>query len=226
MIGFYDYTVILTFCSLISSVIGATYAMQRHFRTAVFLLAIAGLFDAFDGKVARSKKNRTSDEKLYGIQLDSLVDVISFGIFPILICYLIGMQQFYDIIILCFYGICGVIRLAYFNVLESNNHFHPTNEEKVYHGLPITSIAVILPLTILTSFVLSQGIFLWILRILMLAIGFLFIIDFKLKKPTNTQLGILVSIVAIIACCILLFSKYHLPPQAEPESPLAEMELD
>lgn len=226
MIGFYDYTVILTFCSLISSIVGATYAMQRHFRTAVFLLAVAGIFDAFDGKVARSKKNRTSDEKLYGIQLDSLVDVCSFGIFPILICYLFGMQSIIDIIILCFYGICGVIRLAYFNVLETNNHFDPKDHEKVYHGLPITSISVILPVTILASFVFEQFHFLLILRIIMFAVGFLFIKDFKVKKLTNAQLWALIIIGVIVAGCIGAFSRYHLPPQAEPEEPYVDMEME
>ena len=91
-IGFYDYTVILTYMSLISSVFGITQAIHGDYKQAIFCLAFSGICDAFDGRVARSKKNRTEDEKAFGIQLDSLCDVICFGVFPALICYLLGVR--------------------------------------------------------------------------------------------------------------------------------------
>ena len=72
----------------------------------------------FDGKIARTKKNRTEDEKRFGIQIDSLCDVVCFGVFPIVLCYELGMTHFYSIPILIFYGLAGVIRLGYFNVME------------------------------------------------------------------------------------------------------------
>lgn len=56
MIGFYDYTVILTFLSVLSSIFGMTQAMDGHFRIAIVCLALSGLLDTFDGKVARTKK--------------------------------------------------------------------------------------------------------------------------------------------------------------------------
>lgn len=55
-IGFYDYTVVLTYISLIISVVGITLAIEGSFRSAVFCLAVSGLCDMFDGKIARSKK--------------------------------------------------------------------------------------------------------------------------------------------------------------------------
>ena len=72
MIGFYDYTVVLTYISLASSVIGMTQAIHGRFKTAVVCLALSGLCDMFDGKIARTKKNRTEDAKSFGIQIDSL----------------------------------------------------------------------------------------------------------------------------------------------------------
>lgn len=69
MIGFYDYTVVLTLLSLASSVFGMAQAMDAHFQAAIFCLALSGLCDTFDGKIARSKKNRTDDEKLYEFSL-------------------------------------------------------------------------------------------------------------------------------------------------------------
>ena len=225
MIGFYDYTVVLTFLSLISSIVGMTQAMEGRFRMAIIFLAISGLLDTFDGKVARTKKNRSDDQKLYGIQLDSLVDVVCFGIFPIMVCYLMGLWKPWDLAIFCFYGICGVIRLSYFNVLETNRQMHPNGEEKVYHGLPITSIAVILPLTFLLSFVVNPDIFTIILRVVMFLTGLLFIVDFKLQKPKNWQLGVLIFVVGCAVLAVWLFSGYRVVHHPEPEEPLVDTSI-
>lgn len=83
MIGFYNYTVILTYVSLLISVFGMIQAFGGRFRTAIMCLALSGLCDMFDGKIARSKKNRTDDEKLFGIQIDSLCDVICLSLIHI-----------------------------------------------------------------------------------------------------------------------------------------------
>ena len=77
MIGFYDYTVVVTYISLISSIIGIFMAIEGRMQLAVFCLAFSGLCDMFDGKIARTKKNRTEDEKSFGIQIDSLCDIVS-----------------------------------------------------------------------------------------------------------------------------------------------------
>ena len=80
MIGFYNYTVILTYMGLASSLIGIYLAMSgSHITMAVIALMISGLCDMFDGKVARTRK-RTDDEKKFGIQIDSLCDLICFGL--------------------------------------------------------------------------------------------------------------------------------------------------
>ena len=140
-IGFYDYTVILSYMSLILSVFGMTQAIHGDYKAAIFCLGFSGICDAFDGRVARSKKNRTEDEKSFGIQLDSLCDVISFGVFPALICYLLGMRGTLGLVIVFFYCICAVIRLAFFNVLEAKRQQVEGGGNKTYRGLPVTSIA-------------------------------------------------------------------------------------
>lgn len=224
MIGFYDYTVVFTFLSVVSSVIGMTRAMQGHFRMAIFLLALAGFFDTFDGKIARSKKNRTDDEKLYGIQLDSLADIVSFGVYPAMIAFLMGMREASDVAILCLYVVCGVIRLSYFNILATKQLYNPTDEESTYHGLPITSIAILMPLSFLLSFFMSESIYTMLLRCMMLLISFLFVVDFKIKKPSNWQIAVLILVVGAAAALILLFSDYELPKRVAPEEPLVEIE--
>ena len=80
MIGFYDYTVILTYISFASAVSGIFCASTGHVRWAIVFLTFSGLCDMFDGKIARTKKERTEDEKNFGIQIDSLCDVVCFGI--------------------------------------------------------------------------------------------------------------------------------------------------
>ena len=81
MIGFYDYTVVVTYISLVSSIVGMFCAIDGKLTVAVFCLAFSGLCDMFDGKIARTKKDRTDDEKSFGIQIDSLCDIVCFGIF-------------------------------------------------------------------------------------------------------------------------------------------------
>ena len=87
MIGVYDYTVILTYMSLISGMLGiiVTVTGAGHPQLGVFFLMLSGILDAFDGKVARTKKDRTEFDKNFGIQIDSLTDLICFGILPVTI---------------------------------------------------------------------------------------------------------------------------------------------
>ena len=202
MIGFYDYTVILTYISFASSISGIFLATRGHFNWAIFCLAFSGLCDMFDGKIARTKKNRTEDEKRFGIQIDSLCDVVCFGVFPIVLCYELGMTHFYSIPILIFYGLAGVIRLGYFNVMEEKRQQETDEKRKYYQGLPITSIAVILPFLYAISN-LCQDNFEIVLSLAMLLTGLLFVLNFKFPKPNNKQLTVLIIVVAAVVLYLL-----------------------
>lgn len=216
MIGFYDYTVVVTYISLISSIMGMFFAIDGKLPLAVFCLAFSGLCDMFDGKIARTKKNRTDDEKAFGIQIDSLCDIVCFGIFPIILGYQLGMCKIYSLMILAFYGVAGVIRLAYFNVMEEKRQSETSENRKYYQGLPITSMSVIMPLLFMVSvFFPGFHYFLVCLHIAMLLVGFLFILNFRFRKPTNRELVILVAVVAVAVLFILLYkegwwAKYNL----------------
>ncbi|MBR5533247.1 MAG: CDP-alcohol phosphatidyltransferase family protein [Ruminiclostridium sp.] len=182
-IGFYDYTVILTYASLLSAVSGMYYAAQGNFLYAILFLLLSGLCDAFDGAVARSKKNRTTSEKAFGIQIDSLCDAISFGVAPAVLCYFMGVDGFWGRLILFLYCLCAVIRLAFFNVLEGERQQVEEGANKYYRGLPVTAISIILPLFSLLRPVLSEPVFTSLLHLLMLAVAILFVLDFTVKKP-------------------------------------------
>lgn len=187
-IGFYDYTVILTYMSLLSAVLGMVFSAKGMFTAAVLCLFFSGFCDAFDGIVARTKKNRTDDEKAFGIQIDSLCDAVSFGVFPAVLCYHLGVDWTFDILILMGYCLCAVIRLAFFNVIEGKRQQTEGGCNKTYRGLPVTSISILLPVYYITRSFLPNPIFRQFLRVLMIVCAFLFVLDFSMKKPDWTKL--------------------------------------
>ena len=196
MLGFYDYTVVLTYISLGFSIVGMTRALEGDFRVAILCLALSGLCDMFDGKIARTKKNRTEDEKRFGIQIDSLCDVVCFGVFPIMICYCLGMRGAFSVFILALYGMASVIRLAFFNVMEEKRQNETAETRKYYQGLPITSMAIILPfLYLMRRYYMIH--FLIVIHIAVIIVGLLFILNIKVKKPQNPVRILLVVVVAL-----------------------------
>ena len=210
MIGFYDYTLVLTLLSLVSSIFGMTQAIDGRFKVAILCLAFSGLCDAFDGKVARTKKNRTMDEKSFGIQLDSLCDMVSFGAFPAMICFLLGVRGYVGGIAISYYAICGVIRLSFYNVIESNRLQMEEPGDKIYYGLPITSISFILPTVFLLSLVISERIFPIVLIVMLFTVGTCFILNFKIRRPHKLVIMGLVAFTAAIIWVILVYSEYNI----------------
>lgn len=196
MIGYYNYTVILTYLSLASAVSGMLFTVNGHFRIALVCLAFSGLCDMFDGKVARAKKDRTEEEKRFGIQIDSLCDVVSFGIFPALWSYCMGMKSALGIGILILYTTGGVIRLGYFNVMEEKRQQKTKEARTSYSGLPITSIAIILPLAAMAGLLWKRQACL-LLHITMLAVGILFVTRIRVPKPKNVTLAIFIAAVSL-----------------------------
>ncbi|MCI5528852.1 MAG: CDP-alcohol phosphatidyltransferase family protein [Blautia sp.] len=196
MLGFYDYTVILTYLSLVISVFGMTRALEGDFRVAILCLALSGLCDMFDGKIARTKKDRTEDEKKFGIQIDSLCDVVCFGVFPIMICYCLGMKGKVSVIILALYGVASVIRLGFFNVMEEKRQSETGETREYYQGLPITSMAIILPFIYLIRRYWGEH-FIMAINVAVVVVGVLFISDIKVKKPQNPVIILLVAMVGL-----------------------------
>ena len=188
LIGFYDYTVILTYLSLLSAVVGMNFAAKGSYSAAILCLLFSGICDAFDGIVARSKKDRTDDEKAFGIQIDSLCDAISFGVFPAFICYHMGVTRVLGLACVFVYVLCAVIRLAFFNVIEGKRQQAEGGCNKTYRGLPVTSISMIFPALYCLNFILSDLAFLVLLHVMLVVIAFLFVLDFSVKKPDWTKL--------------------------------------
>ena len=113
-----------------------------------FLLICAGLvFDILDGRIARWRQKSSA----MGRELDSLADVISFGVAPAVLAYACGMQGLLDRVVLVFFVACGVSRLARFNVTADQLSEH-TGKVKYFEGTPIpTSIGLAGLLTVAAS---------------------------------------------------------------------------
>ncbi|MCI8646083.1 MAG: hypothetical protein HFE76_04600 [Firmicutes bacterium] len=181
MLGFYNYTVILTNLSLISSVFGIYMAIQGQVQAAVYCLMISGFCDMFDGKVARTKE-RCEAEQRFGIQLDSLSDLVCFGVLPTVIGYAIGMTEKISVVVFFLYVMAAMTRLAYFNVMEEERQNQTPEKRKEYMGLPVTAVALIIPLIyILGKFVSIKFHFLYGACMLMIALAF--VLPFRIKKP-------------------------------------------
>lgn len=200
MIGFYDYTVLLTYLGFASGVYGIISAINGHSFLAIICLMFAGLCDMFDGKVARTKKERTQDERQFGIQLDSLSDLVCFGVLPSVIGYTLGISKLYFIPLLIFFPLAGLIRLAYFNVLEINRN----SKDPVvsYTGLPITSSALIFPFIFIFRKFLGKY-FVFLYGLFMLIVGVLFISKIKIKKP-NIRTMIIFIVIGVIEILLII----------------------
>lgn len=228
MIGIYNYTVILTYLSLISAGTGiiVTLSDNGHPYWGVLFLLLCGLCDAFDGQVARTKKDRTQSEINYGIQIDSLSDVVAFGVLPACIGVAIfrtssfftnlSSYAFFPVLrifffaILVLYSLAALIRLAHFNVTEEERQSEEGGVRKYYTGLPVTSAALIFP-----SFMILRYIFTPIdisIAFLPLVIftAFAFLGKFSLRKPKLRGVLIMVAIGFIEAVVLFLCLYFRL----------------
>ena len=183
IIGYFRKCDILTMLGTTIAFIGMCCAFNGHFSLASLCLMLSGICDSFDGTLARKYKYDKSQQE-YGVQLDSLSDVICFGILPAIITVLIS-TSIVSVIICIFYMLCGVIRLAYFNML----HTTKAAKKGEYIGLPITSIAIAYPIILIILRILNPGLLSKVMPAVLLIMGSLFIARFKLKKPNVPKIA-------------------------------------
>ena len=194
-LGVYHPSVLLTYLGLSLSLYGIFYGRSLAF--SLILLLLAGLCDTFDGMVANSFQ-RTELEKAFGVQIDSLADMISFGVFPVQIY----LQYFAKLGIFSFalsvvYLLSVVTRLAYFNASGGEKRDY-------FIGLAVTYASFFIPCYGLLSLYFSiekilPGELLYVL------LSFFFVFHFKMKKPSlKARIGLLLLAVLFV---ILLARK-------------------
>ena len=181
IIGFYDYTVVLTYAGMLFAFIGILDALRQNFTGAIICLMMAGVCDMFDGAVA-STKDRNCYEKHFGIEIDSMCDLISFGVLPAIFVYMISGQAPIAGFLGGAYVLCALIRLAYYNVQEYDRQQKTTGKREVFLGVPVTTIAIVLPLLYLIKDQFGlKGTISYLVMMALVAAGF--ISGIEVKKP-------------------------------------------
>lgn len=194
-IGFYNKSVWLTFFGMALSIAGIAYISD--IKIAMLCLIGAGICDLFDGFIARKIK-RTDKEKEYGVQLDSLVDVVSFLVFPSV--FLISINHSVaGVLIAVLYMFSGITRLAWFNITTFEDN-------KTFTGVPVTYIALLLPLYSLSHVYGAFNYYKECLCGIYVIMAILFISNIKIKKPRGVWYGIF-SLIAI-GSAVLYFLSY------------------
>ncbi len=130
--------------------------LVQHVYYACALVLAALVFDVLDGRVARWRQQSST----LGRELDSLADVISFGVAPAVIAYGCGMQGLYDRIVLAYFVACGVSRLARFNV-TAEAMSDGGDKVKYFEGTPIPTSIVLVGLLALAAWQGALGDQLW-----------------------------------------------------------------
>ncbi len=203
IIGYYSYTVVLTYLGMLSACVGIFFSIGGNYFLAVLLLMISGICDMFDGTVASTKKSRDENEKRFGIQIDSLSDLVSFGVFPAIFVYMISGAEYSVMAIACAYILAALIRLAYFNVLEEQRQSRKDNRKKSYLGVPVTTIALILPpfYMLFSNNILANTICFTVMLGLV-AIGFIFPIEIRKPASVGKMVIIVIGVLEFISLFI------------------------
>jgi CDP-diacylglycerol---serine O-phosphatidyltransferase len=167
------FTVSSIFCGVYSITLSAGEPTGDNFYRAAVAIFFGSFFDAFDGRVARL--TRTQSE--FGVELDSLADVISFGVAPAILVFkwALGGLGFAGFFICSAYASCGAIRLARFNVIAHTE----SGTQRYFVGLPIPLaagmlVSVVIALNSLHESV-AEAIGLWPIATLVLGLAFLMV---------------------------------------------------
>jgi CDP-diacylglycerol--serine O-phosphatidyltransferase len=130
------------FCGFDSIRTSAHATGEDDFYRAALLIVFAMFFDTLDGRVARATKTQSA----FGLQIDSLADVVSFGVAPSMLVYEWTLHRLgtTGVVVSFLFTACGAVRLARFNVLTMGEAGKPTKPGKYIVGLPIPGAAGIL----------------------------------------------------------------------------------
>lgn len=195
-IGKYNKSVILTYIGITLAVCGIIFSFLGNISNAMICLIFSGICDLFDGKMARLCK-RDEQEKEFGKQIDSLADVFLFLALPcVLGVELLKALPLYFNIVFVIYVICGVIRLAWFNILASSDQ-----QVKYFIGMPVAYIALVLPIIYSVGLIFKFNLSL-VYFFIYLLFAILFIINVKVSKPKGIWY-IIFFILAIIVTIVI-----------------------
>ena len=179
---------ICSLAGLLCAVLGIYFAVLGNFPAAIIGLIWATLFDWGDGIIARRMKGRTDESRAFGGQLDSLIDIVSFGILPAVILLSYGEFSPWFVPGAFMIVAASAIRLSYFNVFG-------LNDDSTYMGLAVDNNGIILAFVFLFESVFSQTIFSIIIYIICIGIAALNVAPIRTPKLTGRWVYVLTAYV-------------------------------
>ncbi len=176
---------------LLSAVIGIYFAIQGNFQAAIIAVLWAVIFDWFDGIIARKLKGRTRVQGEFGAQLDSMIDIVSFGILPAIILLSYGNYTIWFLPGAFIIIASSAIRLTYFNV-------YGLIDSKTYKGFPLDNNVLILAFVFLFEGLFAQTTFSIIIYTLMMLLAILNLSSIPTPKFGGKWIYVLVVYVLIL----------------------------
>lgn len=149
---------------LLSAVLGIYFAIKGNFPAAIIGVLWAVLFDWYDGIIARKMKRRIKEQGAFGSQLDSMIDIVSFGILPAILLLSYGNYNFWFIPGAFVIIATSAIRLSYFNI-------YGLIDSKTYKGLALDNNVLILAFVFLFESFFSQSTFSILIYILLMLLS-------------------------------------------------------
>ena len=166
---------VCSLAGLLSAVLGIHFAIRGVFPAAMIALLWAVVFDWSDGLIARRMKGRTEDQRAFGGQLDSLIDLVSFSIAPAVLLLSVGRFSPWFIPGAFVIVATGVIRLSYFNVFG-------LADDSTYRGLALDNNVIILALLFLFRNAVSAPVFVIVLYVALMALSALNVAPIRTPK--------------------------------------------
>ncbi len=203
-IGYFNLPNALTFGGLCAAVLACLLSFSGKFEFAVVCLIAAGLLDLFDGFVAR-KVTLSEEERHFGVQIDSIVDMACFGVAPIVVALHAGLSSTLDYGLFLLYVCCAAMRLAFFNLTAVPTKTPP----KYYTGLPVTYAALFFPLAFIALGTFDDQLAKAIIRTAVIILSVLFVLRVPVPKPR----GIWYIIFPLLA---LFLSSYWIMRSVQP----------
>ena len=182
---------ICSFLGLLSAVIGIYFAIQGSFEAAIIGVLWAVLFDWYDGIIARRLKGRTKVQGDFGAQLDSMIDIVSFGILPAIILLSYGDYNIWFLPGAFVIIAASAIRLTYFNV-------YGLIDTKTYKGFPLDNNVLILALVFVFESFFEPSTFAILIYVLMMLFSVLNLSSIPTPKFGGKWVYALVAYVIIL----------------------------
>ncbi len=201
-------TLSAVFCGFDSIRLSAAATSEDDLYRAALLVVFSMFFDMLDGRVARMTKTQSA----FGLQMDSLADVISFGVAPAVLVYSWTLKRFgvFGLFAAFLYVACAAIRLARFNVLTMGEDGKPTKPSPYFLGLPSPGAAGILVSIVVANHAVAGAFgraeYAWVILVITVALGLLMVsnVEFRTFKDVRLNLRSIVLVgFAILSSTII-----------------------